>query len=90
MGCNAPQMPPEPERPGQRKVFCVKFQREMPVDGSVLRAGNCGEQKQDEKSLQEGHSLHLAHLLPGHAGADHTPSNTALINVVLITLFHRR
>ena len=30
MGCNTPQMPPEPERPGQRKVFCVKFQREMP------------------------------------------------------------
>ncbi len=30
MGCNTPPMPPEPERPGQRKVFCVKFQREMP------------------------------------------------------------
>ena len=30
MGCSTPQMPPEPERPGQRKVFCVKFQREMP------------------------------------------------------------
>ena len=30
MGCNAPSMPPEPVRPGQRKVFCVKFQREMP------------------------------------------------------------
>jgi len=30
VGCNTPQMPSEPERPGQRKVFCVKFQREMP------------------------------------------------------------
>ena len=30
MGCNTLPMPPEPERPGQRKVFCVKFQREMP------------------------------------------------------------
>ena len=30
VGCNTPQLPPEPERPGQRKVFCVKFQREMP------------------------------------------------------------
>jgi len=30
VGCNTPQMPPESERPGQRKVFCVKFQREMP------------------------------------------------------------
>src|SRR5271170_304046 len=30
MGCNTPSMLPEPERPGQRKVFCVKFQREMP------------------------------------------------------------
>ena len=30
LGCNTPQLPPEPERPGQRKVFCVKFQREMP------------------------------------------------------------
>ncbi len=30
MGCNTPSMLPEPERLGQRKVFCVKFQREMP------------------------------------------------------------
>jgi hypothetical protein len=30
MGCNTPPMPPELERLGQRKVFCVKFQREMP------------------------------------------------------------
>ena len=30
MGCNTLPLPPEPERPGQRKVFCVKFQREMP------------------------------------------------------------
>jgi Fe-S cluster biosynthesis and repair protein YggX len=30
MGCNTPSMLPEPGRPGQRKVFCVKFQREMP------------------------------------------------------------
>ena len=30
MGCNTPPMPPEPERPGQRKVSCVKFQMEMP------------------------------------------------------------
>ena len=30
MGCNTLPMPPEPERPGQRKGFCVKFQREMP------------------------------------------------------------
>jgi Fe-S cluster biosynthesis and repair protein YggX len=30
MGCNTPPTLPEPERLGQRKVFCVKFQREMP------------------------------------------------------------
>jgi IS1 family transposase len=42
--------------------------------GDVLCAGNCGEQKQDGKSLQAGHSLHLDHLLPGYAGADHAPS----------------
>jgi len=30
MGCNTPSMLPEPDRLGQRKVFCVKFQREMP------------------------------------------------------------
>jgi len=30
MGCNTPPMPPELERLGQRKVFCAKFQREMP------------------------------------------------------------
>ena len=30
MGCNTPPTLPEPGRPGQRTVFCVKFQREMP------------------------------------------------------------
>jgi|SRR5690348_7454449 Fe-S cluster biosynthesis and repair protein YggX len=30
MGCGGPTLPSEPEKPGARKVFCVKFQREMP------------------------------------------------------------
>ena len=30
MGCNTPPTSPDLGRPGQRKVFCVKFQREMP------------------------------------------------------------
>jgi Bacterial Fe(2+) trafficking len=30
MGCNTLPMPHEPGGPGQRKVFCVKFQGEMP------------------------------------------------------------
>jgi Fe-S cluster biosynthesis and repair protein YggX len=29
MGCGSAPPMPEPERPGARKVFCVKFQREM-------------------------------------------------------------
>jgi len=28
--CDTPPGPPQPEAPGTRKVFCVKFQREMP------------------------------------------------------------
>jgi Fe-S cluster biosynthesis and repair protein YggX len=28
--CSTPPEPPMPEAPGKRKVFCVKFQREMP------------------------------------------------------------
>ncbi len=28
--CSTPPGPPPPETPGQRTVFCVKFQREMP------------------------------------------------------------
>jgi Fe-S cluster biosynthesis and repair protein YggX len=30
MGCNTPPVPPRPEAPVTRTVFCVKFQREMP------------------------------------------------------------
>ena len=30
MGCNSVPPLAEPEKPGGRKVFCVKFQREMP------------------------------------------------------------
>jgi len=30
MGCGGPTFPTEPEKAGGRKVFCVKFQREMP------------------------------------------------------------
>lgn len=30
MGSNTPPKPPQPDEPGTRKVFCVKFQREMP------------------------------------------------------------
>lgn len=30
MACKPPVGPPQPEEPARRKVFCVKFQREMP------------------------------------------------------------
>ncbi len=30
MSCSQPPMPAEHDEPGTRKVFCVKFQREMP------------------------------------------------------------
>jgi hypothetical protein len=59
---------------------------QLRVDGDVLRAGNCGEQKQDGKSLQAGHSLNLDHLLPGHAGADHTRDLSVRLNTMIIPL----
>jgi Fe-S cluster biosynthesis and repair protein YggX len=29
MGCETPPPPPEADKPGARRVFCVKFQREL-------------------------------------------------------------
>lgn len=30
MSCSGPMIPPPPEKPVKRKVFCVKFQKELP------------------------------------------------------------
>jgi hypothetical protein len=56
MGCNTPQLPPEPERPGQRKVFCVKFQDQ---DLLVLPVGGI------QPVLVQDHLAMLAPHLPG-------------------------
>lgn len=61
MGC-APQGPPEEDKPGARKVFCVKFQREMPGLDEVPFEGHPLGQKIYENVSREAWKLWLEHM----------------------------
>ncbi len=61
MSCGAPT-PPEDDRPGVRKVFCVKFQRELPGLDEVPFEGHPLGQKIYEKVSKEAWKLWLEHM----------------------------
>jgi Fe-S cluster biosynthesis and repair protein YggX len=61
MGCG-PVPPPEEEQPGARKVFCVKFQREMAGLEEVPFEGHPLGQRIYENVSKEAWRLWLEHM----------------------------
>ena len=62
MGCSGGFRPPEPVDPAARKVFCVKFQREMPGLKEAPFEGHPLGQKIYENVSQEAWKLWLEHM----------------------------
>jgi Fe-S cluster biosynthesis and repair protein YggX len=63
MGCGGGRPPiPEHAEPGERKVFCVKFQREMPGLSEVPFESNPLGQKIYENVSQEGWKMWIEHM----------------------------
>jgi Fe-S cluster biosynthesis and repair protein YggX len=61
MGCGTPT-PPEEIRPGARRVFCVKFQRELPGLDEVPFEGHPLGQRIYENVSKEAWKLWLEHM----------------------------
>lgn len=63
MGCSGGRPPiPEHANPGERKVFCVKFQREMPGLSEVPFEGNPLGQKIYENVSKEAWKMWVEHM----------------------------
>ncbi|HXE12582.1 MAG TPA: oxidative damage protection protein [Bryobacteraceae bacterium] len=63
MGCGGGRPPiPEHAEPGERKVFCVKFQREMPGLSEVPFEGNPLGQRIYENVSKEGWKMWIEHM----------------------------
>jgi Fe-S cluster biosynthesis and repair protein YggX len=63
MGCGGGRPPiPEPTDPAERKVFCVKFQREMPGLSEVPFEGNPLGQKIYENISKEAWKMWVEHM----------------------------
>lgn len=63
MGCGGARPPiPEQPKPGERTVFCVKFQREMPGLSEVPFEGNPLGQRIYENVSKEAWKMWLEHM----------------------------